>query len=457
MRHALFFRSTARLAGAFAFFCLLLPAPLQAGVFNPESFTLENGLQVVVVPNPRIPAVTHMVWYKVGAIDEAPGKSGLAHFLEHLMFKGTKTLKPGEFSQIVARHGGHDNAFTAQDFTAYYQTIASDRLERVMRMEADRMVNLALTDAIVLPERDVVLEERRMRFENDPSAMLSLEVEAMLYRNHPYRKPIIGWAHEIASLTTEDALRFYRRHYAPNNAILVVAGDVTAKTLRPLAEKIYGAIPAREIGTRAIPTEPPLTEDVTRRVVLHSTEIRQPLFLRRYLAPNQRTAKAGEAEALQVLAEILGGGGTSRLYRGLVVDQKIAATAAAHYDPVARGPAAFSIQVVPAPGVAVEKVEAAVDAEIENLARDGVTETEAGDAVRRLQAAAIYARDGLDTGAQVLGAALASGLTIEDVESWPARIGKVTAGDVRAAAADVFDRKRSVTGFLLPKKPGGTP
>jgi len=429
-------------------FFLFTASPASAAIFNPESFTLKNGLRVVVIPNPRIPAITHMVWYKIGAMDEAPGKSGLAHFLEHLLFKGTKTMAPGEFSKIVARLGGTDNAFTSQDFTAYHQTIASDHLERVMKMEADRMQNLVLTDPIVLPERDVVLEERRSRFENNPAAKLSLKVAEALYGKHPYGKPVIGWADELASLTTADALAFYQRYYAPNNAILVVAGDVTAAKLRPLAEKIYGPIPRREIGPRG--TGPETGTKEARRVVMHSTEVRQPSFLRRYLAPNQSSAAAGEAQALEVLAEILGGGGTSRLYRQLVVEQKLAAAAGAYYDPVTRGPASFSIYSSPVPGVTIETIETAVNTEIESLLRHGVEEKEVARAIRRLRASATYARDSLDTGARMLGATLSVGLQIADVERWPERIEKVTAAQVLKAAKNVLRIQRSATGLLLP-------
>jgi len=443
-------RFARRLGFLSLFFLLLFAAPLaSAGVFYPESFILKNGLRVVVIPNPRIPAVTHMVWYKIGAMDEAPGKSGLAHFLEHLMFKGTKKMAPGEFSKIVARHGGNDNAFTTQDVTAYHQTVASDRLERVMQMEADRMQNLVLADKVVLPERDVVLEERRSRFENNPTAMLNIKIDEALYRDHPYAKPVIGWADEIAKLTTADALAFYQSYYAPNNAILIVAGDVTAAKLRPLAEKIYGPIPPREIGPRF--DAPAVYATESQRVVHFSTEVRQPLFLRRYAAPSQRTAKAGEAQALEILVEIFGGGGTSRLYRRLVVERKLATAAGAYYDPVNRGPANFSIYAMPAPGIAIETLEEAVTAELEKLIREGVTAEEVARAAGRLQAAAIYARDSLSTGAQTLGMALAAGLEIADVEQWPERLAKVTAGAVSKAAKNVLRNERSVTGLLLPE------
>jgi len=245
---------------------LWLSGGVTAQVFNPETVTLANGLQVVAINNPRAPVVAHMVWYRIGAADEPPLKSGIAHFLEHLMFKGTREIPPGEFSKIVANNGGRDNAFTSYDYTGYFQNIARDRLELVMRMEADRMTNLVLTDAEVNPEREVIREERRSVVDNNPRSRLREQMNAALYLNHPYGRPIIGWDHEIQGLTTGDALAWYRAYYAPNNAVLVVAGDITMAELKPLAEKYYGVIPSKPIPARVRPTEPP--PQVARRVEL---------------------------------------------------------------------------------------------------------------------------------------------------------------------------------------------
>jgi zinc protease len=219
------------------------PRGAQAKVFEPETFTLDNGLEVVVVANRRAPIVTHMLWYKVGAADEPPGKSGIAHFLEHLMFKGTDTLGPGEFSDIIARNGGQENAFTSYDYTGYFQTVAKDRLDIIMKYEADRMTNLTLSDEVVLPERDVVLEERRSRIDREPGAQLGEALRAVLFLHHPYGVPVIGWEEEIRGLTSADAIDFYRRWYAPNNAVLIVAGDVDAEEVRALAETHTGSFP----------------------------------------------------------------------------------------------------------------------------------------------------------------------------------------------------------------------
>ena len=329
---------------------LLAPGPegsAGAGVFNPQTFTLKNGMAVVVIPNHRVPVVTHMVWYKVGSADEPPGKSGTAHFLEHLMFKGTRKLASGEFSRILARNGGRENAFTSQDYTGYFQSISVDRLEMVMEMEADRMTNLVFDAKKVEPERQVIFEERRNRTGNNPSALLAEYVNATLFLNHPYRRPIIGWEHEVRGLTIADLMSFYRRWYVPNNAILVVAGDITAEKLRPLAEKTYGRIPAAPALTRARPGEPP--HRTARRVTLKDPRVRQPSWSRTFLAPSYTEGATENAYALQVLAEILGGA-TGPLYRSLVVEQKLAGPRAPFSSPTGwvRAPSGFT----PAPGPA---------------------------------------------------------------------------------------------------------
>ncbi len=431
---------------------VVVAAPLRAAVFNPETFTLDNGMQVVVVPNHRAPVVVHTVWYRVGSADDPVGRSGLAHFLEHLMFKGTKTAPAGEFSNIVARNGGNDNAFTGSDFTGYYQKVARDRLELVMKLEADRMVNLAISDDVVLPEVGVVLEERRSRTDNNPGSLLGEQVRAAQYLAHPYGVPIIGWEHEIRDLTTEHALAFYRRHYAPNNAILVVAGDITAAELRPLAEATYGAIPRREIAPRARPQEPP--QRAARRVELRDPRVRQVEWNRGYLAPSQSAGAREHAFPLQVLAEIVGGGTTSRLYRSLVIERKVATSAGAWYDDVSLDRSRFAFYATPSPGVDVTVLEAAIDDEIARLLADGVTAEEVERIKRRMIAETTYARDSLYRAARAFGSALTSGLTVEDVEAWPERIGAVTAEQVNAAARAVLKPETSVTGVLLPADAG---
>jgi zinc protease len=420
----------------------------QAKVFDPATFTLDNGLQVVVITNRRAPIVTHMVWYKVGAADEPLGKSGIAHFLEHLMFKGTDTLGPGEFSAIIARNGGQENAFTGYDYTAFFQTVAKDRLEIVMKYEADRMSNLKLTDEVVLPERDVVLEERRSRIDREPSSQLGEFLRAVLYLNHPYRIPVIGWEEEIRSLTSEDAIAFYRRWYAPNNAILIVAGDVDVDDVRSLAETYYGVIPARALSARQRPPEP--QQLAARRVTLKHERVTQPAVTIDYLAPSYRAGASEHVEALMVLNEILGGGSSSRLYRSLVVEQAIAASAGSSYTANTLDLSDFALYGSPRPDVPLEQVEAALHRELARIVDEGVRADEVEVAKRRMLADAVYARDSLDAGPRIFGTALTTGQTVAEVESWPERIEAVTVEQVKEAAKAVFDERRSATGVLLP-------
>src|SRR5882672_10047319 len=302
----------------------------RAAVFNPSTITLANGLQVVVIENHRAPVVTHMVWYRVGAADEARGKTGIAHFLEHLMFKGTKTVPPRAFSEIVARLGGSENAFTTEDYTAYFQSVSVDHLEEMMKLEADRMVNLVLTDDVVLPERDVILEERRQRIDNDAGSQLMEMARAALFLNLPLHTPTIGWETEMRGLTTADAIAWHQKWYEPGNAIVVISGDVTMDQVRPLAEKYYGAVPATAVPARARPDEP--AQFAPRRVTKEDPRVQLASWSRLYQAPSYHRGAKEHAYALEVLAELLGGGTSSRLYRSLVVEQKLATSAGSNYD-----------------------------------------------------------------------------------------------------------------------------
>ena len=421
-----------------------------AGVFDPTTFTLANGMQVVVIENHRVPIVSHMVWYKVGAADEPEGKSGIAHFLEHLMFKSTVTRPTGEFSRLVARHGGTENAFTSQDYTGYFQTVAADRLEMVMEMEAERMTKLRLTQADIDIERQVVLEERSMRTDNNPGSILREQISAALYLNHPFRRPVIGWEHEIRALTFDEIVGFYRLHYAPNNAVLVIGGDLTAAQIRPLAEKYYGVIPRAQVPPRIRPQEPP--HRAARQIVLRDARVGQPNWTRVYLAPSHASGATEHAYPLEVLAAILGRGATSRLNRALVVDQKIAISAGAYYDADGLGPSQLGFYATPQAQVTLDAVQTAMESEIATLLKDGVTEDEVRRAKWQMQADAVYARDSLSAATQSLGSALASGRTVEDVEAWPDRIGRVTVDEVNRAARAVIDDVRSVTARLLRKE-----
>jgi zinc protease len=415
----------------------------------PATFTLGNGLKVVVIPDHRTPVVTQMIWYKVGSADETPGKSGLAHFLEHLMFKGTSKHPAGQFSQTVLKIGGNENAFTSTDYTGYFQRVPRDQLGSMMEFEADRMTGLILKDENVLPERDVVLEEYNMRVANNPEARLTEQIMAALYLNHPYGRPVIGWHHEIEKLDREDALAFYKRFYAPNNATLVIAGDVDEKDVRPMAERTFGPVPPQpSIPARRLrPQEP--TPVAPRTVTLADPRVEQPSMKRYYLVPSATTAAAGESPALDVLAQLMGTGSNSYLYRALVVDKPLAVSANAGYQGTSLDPTQFIISVAPKPGVDFAQVEQVVDHVIADLGQNAVPAEDLERVKTQLIAEAIYAQDNQATLARWYGAALTIGLSVEDIRSWPDRIRAVTAEQVRAAARKWLDKKRSVTGYLI--------
>lgn len=414
-------------------------------------FKLDNGLEIVVIPDTRTPVVTHMIWYKNGAADDPQGQSGIAHFLEHLMFKGTTNHPQGEFSNLVAELGGQENAFTSYDYTAYFQRIGKEHLPTLMTFEADRMRNLVLTDEVVTPERDVVLEERRMRTDNDPAAQLDEAVQAALFAHHPYGTPIIGWNHEIEELSREDALNYYRRFYTPENAILIVAGDVEPQDVERLARETYGKLPAHaEPPQRRRTQEPP--HRAHRLVTLSDEKVEQPAHERVFLVPSYKTAAPGEAEALEILAYMLGGGATSALYDTLVVDEKLAVGAGAYYMGSAIDDTRLWVYATPAPGVTLEALDAAIDRVLGTFVDSPIDAEHLQRAKTRLIADAIYAKDSQASLAHWYGESLATGLTIDDVIAWPDRMEAATADQVSAAARKWLDNRRAVTGFLLPSE-----
>jgi zinc protease len=433
-----------------ALFCglLTLAASFTASAATVSHFSLANGLELVVIPDHRTPVVTHMIWYKVGSADETPGKSGLAHFLEHLMFKGTAKNPAGRFSQVLATIGGQENAFTSTDYTAYFQRTSVDHLASLMEFEADRMTGLVLTDANVLPERDVVLEEQYQRVANDPNAQLGEQIQAALYLNHPYGRPVIGWRPEIEKLTREDALAFYRHFYTPNNAVVVIAGDVNPAEVKLLAEKTYGKVERRsELPPRVCPQEP---EPVAvRQVTLADARVAQPNLQRNYLVPSEITGASGDADALEVLAHVMGAGSTSRLYRTLVVEKNLATSASAWYQGAALDPTRFGINASPHPGVTLAQLEAAIDDVIAGITRDGINGDELERAKASMIADYIYAQDNQSTLARLYGVALTTGLTVELVRDRPQRLRAVTAAAVQQAAQRWLDKRRSVTGYLI--------
>ena len=433
--------------------CLLalLPATPRAAAGAEDGiseFTLENGLRGVVIEDHRAPVVTQMVWYRVGAADSPPGQSGIAHFLEHLMFKATDTLADGEFSRIVAENGGDENAFTTPDTTAYFQRIAADRLDLMMGMEADRMTGLAPGAEGVLAERDVVMEERRQVVESSPDGPFFEARNAALYLNHPYRNPVIGWPQEIAAYDAEKAMGFYRAHYAPNNAILVVAGDVTPEAVEAMARKHFGPLPANPaIAPRSRPQEPPPI--AARRVAFDDPRVSTPLISRLYLAPNRRPGDQAMAAACEVMTELLGGSGiTSVMGRALELGDGIAVEAGASYSSTSLDPRSISLWVAPKPGIPLETAEEALDALLASFIAEGPDPASLERTRKRIRAAEIYELDSQNARANRFGSALASGLTLEDVEAWPGLLQAVTAEDVQACARMVFRPEASVTALM---------
>jgi zinc protease len=412
-----------------------------------SSFTLANGLDVVVIPDHRVPVVTHMVWYRNGSADDPLGQSGIAHFLEHLMFKGTAKHPAGEFSKVVSSLGGQENAFTSFDYTAYFQRVTREHLRTMMEFESDRMTNLLLDESVIAPERDVVLEERRMRVETDPSAQLSEAMAAALFVHHPYGIPIIGWMHEIEGLNRQHALDYYNRFYTPENAILVVAGDVTADEVRRLSEETYGQVPAR--GAPPVRFRPREPEPVAaRHITVADAKVEQPTLQRLYLVPSCCDADGRDCYALELLAEVIGGGPTSYLYRTLVLEQGIAVNAGAWYMSSAMEETRFSVYAVPAQGVTLEALEEAVDAALRTISAHAL----GGDAIERaktrLVAETIYSTDSQSSLARIYGSALAIGETLDDVRRWPGEIEAVMKDDLASVAARFLIPRRSVTGYL---------
>ena len=411
------------------------------------TFSLDNGMDVVVVEDHRAPVVQHMVWYRAGSADEPVGQSGVAHFLEHLLFKATDTLKSGEFSAVVSANGGRDNAFTSYDYTAYFQRVAADRLGLMMKMESDRMKNIRLTEEDILTERQVILEERNQRTENNPRALFGEQMNAAQYLNHRYGGPIIGWKHEMETLSLQDALDFYGIHYSPNNAILVVSGDVTPEEVRALAEEHYGPIPFNpDLPERLRSEEPP--QNAERRVIYRDARVATEYVSRSYIAPERDAGAQEKAAALRIMAELLGGGTTSYMTEKLQFEEQVAVYTGAFYRGTSLDDTTFDVIIVPQPGVTLEEAEAAMDDVLVGFVKDGVDEDALERIKMQLRASQIYARDNVDGIARRYGAALTSGLTVEDVQAWPDILQAVTAEDVIEAARSVFRKETSVTGYL---------
>lgn len=434
--------------GWFALLCVLAPVAGGAEAKKISNFRLENGLDVVVIEDHRAPVVVHMLWYRAGSADEIPGSSGVAHFLEHLLFKKTKLLASGEFSRIVAENGGSDNAFTSADYTAYFQRVASDRLPLMMQLEADRMVNLQLDEADIVTERDVIIEERNQRTESSPGALFSEQRMAAQYLQHPYGRPIIGWRHEMERLGLQDALRYYRQFYAPNNAVLIVAGDVDPARVKQLAQDTYGKIaPNPDLQNRQRVKEPPQT--AARRLVFYDQRVAQPYVIRTYLAPERNSGAQRSAAALKLLSDLLGGGQTSWFSQKLQFETQTAVYTSAFYGGTSLDQTTFGLVIVPSEGVGLEEAEAALDKAVADFIDQGIDIEQLERLKKQFRAAEIYAQDSVQGLANAYGRALTSGLTLEDIRAWPDIVQSIQPEEILAAARKVFDKRKSVTGWLI--------
>jgi zinc protease len=419
------------------------------GVFHPQSFTLENGLQVVIIEDHRVPAISHFIWYRVGAMDEPRGKSGIAHFLEHLMFKATKTIPEGEFSRRIGRMGGDLNAFTAWDYTAYYVKIAREHLPVVMAMEADRMRNIDLSEEAVKTERDVVLAERKQVVDSDVTRQFGEQMAAALYQNHPYSVPIIGWMHEIKALNRQDALAFYQTYYAPNNAVVVIAGDITLKDAKALAQQHYGPLKPSVLPPRVSLSEPPHLAH--RRLSMNDARVSMPTWERQYIVPSALNAQEDNTPfALQVLSALLASGDTGLLHEHLVHDLGLANAVSVDYDAQRRGPSVFEISVVPSNPAkpAFQKIESSVE-DVLNTLETRLTEEDIARVKTTLVAEATFARDGLFYPGMIVGQTLSIGQPVDYIETWPSRIASLTKQDI-VAALKTLRLENAVTGTLAP-------
>lgn len=413
-------------------------------------YSLDNGLQLVVIPDRRAPVVTHMVWYRAGSADDLPGKSGIAHFLEHLLFKGTKNYPQGEFSSAVSEIGGQENAFTSYDYTAYFQRISPEALPQMMTYEADRMRNVILSEAVVDPEREVILEERSNRVDSSPSSILSEFTQAALYVHHPYGTPIIGWEHEMEELRLDDAIEFYERWYQPWNAVVVIAGDVEPEKVLELAEETYGKVEATsEPRERNRLQEPPA---VTAKTVTYKDErVTQPVFRRSFPAPSYQTGEDNEAEALDLLATILGDSVASRIYRKVVLEDELATGAGAFYQGTFLGPGYFGLYATPRGDTNLETLEKALQAQIDRVIAEGVTQEELDRARQIYVKSLVFSQDSQASLSRIFGSILAIGGSIKDYTEWPQRLEKVTTEDIQRVAEKYLKNERAVTSYLLPE------
>lgn len=415
-----------------------------------ERFTLRNGLQVVVMPSDRLPAVTHILFVRAGGGDDPYGKSGLAHFLEHLMFSGTKQYPDGAYDRAISKVGGEQNAYTNRDYTAYYATVPVNFLKQVMAMEADRLAHIEINDFHAARELKVITEERHMRVDNKAADLMAEQIDAMTFLNHPYGRPLIGWAEDMQSFTAADARSFFKTYYRASNMVLVIAGDVKLGEVKRMVQHYYGHLPAGSAPARQWPQEPPMR--MNRRGEMRDSKAHQPRLLRQYVAPSVNAGETRQAMPLALFAHYLGGGTTSRLYQKLVVQQKVASVISASYDPLDVGPSLLRIWAVPVPGVPLPKLEAALDAAIEESLGELPADEEVLRAKTQLKAEVIYAQDGLAQLAHLIGQLVMIGKDEQYFYQWTDAVDAVTASAMLESAQQVLDPARKVTGYLLPEQ-----
>ena len=431
-----------------SFLVALFMPTLSVAEIATQEFKLSNGMRVIIQEDKRAPTVVHMVWYRVGSMDEQNGTTGVAHVLEHMMFKGTKKLKPGEFSAKVAALGGRENAFTGKDYTAYYQQVEKSRLEQVMALEADRMQNLTMDKEEFGKEIRVVMEERRLRTDDQPLSLLFEALNATAYVAHPYKNPVVGWMNDLQNMTAADALGWYQRWYAPNNATMVIAGDVDAKRVRELAEKYYAGIPAKTL-PKSKPQQEPAQTGIKRLVVKAPAE--NPFLVMAYKMPKLLDVdKDDDVHALDVLAAVLDGYDNARLPARLVRIERIANSVDAGYEPVARGPVMFTLSGVPAQGISVDQLEQALRAEITRIATDGVSAAELKRVKTQLIASQVYKRDSVFGQAMEIGGMEMAGISFRQMDRIIEKLSAVTPEQVQAVAQKYFVDDQLTVATLQP-------
>ncbi|ROH85473.1 insulinase family protein [Pseudomethylobacillus aquaticus] len=440
---------------------LLLCVPTIA-LANVHEFKLSNGMRIIVKEDHRSPVVVSQVWYRAGSMDEVNGKTGVAHVLEHMMFKGTKTIKPGQFSRIIAAAGGRENAFTGTDYTGYYQQLEKSQLPLSIKMEADRMVNLKLTDEEFAKEVKVVMEERRWRTDDKPQGLINEQFNRAMFTAHPYGRPIVGWMNDLENMTAEDAREWYRTWYAPNNATLVVAGDVKAADVLKLAQQHFGPIKARPLPARKPQTEPPQLG--LKRVVVKAPA-KLPYIRMGYHVPALQDAdKDWEPYALQILSGVLDGNASARLNQQLVRERQLAVEASAGYNMIRRGrEAVFELDGTPSEGKSVNELEAALLEQVEQIKISGITPEELQRVKAQVIASDVYQRDSVFAQAMTIGTLETAGFSWRILPGYPAKLSAVTAEQVQAVAKKYLTPDNLTIATLDPQpidpnaKPKGKP